>query len=97
MVPVWISVLSHFVLDLPIHPKKIALFPHSSVHLGWNSWNFGLSRSWLGATHYWWIELAALIGLIVIYTHGARRAEFAMNLIMASCLLVVGLHLIALL
>lgn len=96
MVPVWISVLSHLVLDLPIHPKPIALFPHSSVHVGWNSWNFGLSRGWLGATHYWWIELAALIVLIGIYVRGARRS-FAMNLILASCLIVVGLHLMALL
>jgi hypothetical protein len=97
MLPVWLSVLSHFVLDLPIHPKNLALFPHSSAHLGWNSWNYGLSRSWLGATHYWWIELAALAVLIVLYVRGARRAQFAMNLILASCTLVIGLHLMALL
>jgi hypothetical protein len=97
MLPVWISVLSHFVLDLPIHPKNLALFPHSSVHLGWNSWNYGLSRSWLGATHYWWIELAFLIVLNVVYVQGALRAKLAGNLIAASCTLVVGLHLMALL
>jgi hypothetical protein len=97
ILPVWMAVLSHFVLDLPIHPKNIALFPYSSVHLGWNSWNYGLSKSWLGATHYWWIELSALIVLLLMYIHGAQRARFAMNLIIASCTLVVGLHLMALL
>jgi hypothetical protein len=97
VLPVWLSVLSHFVLDLPIHPKTIALFPHSSVHLGWNSWNYGLSRSWLGATHYWWIELAFLVLLLGIYVQGALRARLAGNLILASCMLVLGLHLMALL
>jgi hypothetical protein len=97
MFPVWLAVLSHFVLDLPIHPKNIALFPHSSVHLGWNSWSYGLSPSWLGATHYWWIELSALIVLLLIYIRGAQRARFAMNLTIASCTFVVGLHLMGLL
>ena len=96
MCPVWVGVLSHFMLDLPIHPKNLAFFPHSSAHLGWNSWKFGLSRSWLGATHYWWIELAALIVLSLVYIQGALRARFAGNLIAASCTLVIGLHLMAL-
>jgi hypothetical protein len=95
--PVWLAGVSHFVLDLPIHPKNIALFPRSSLHLGWNSWSYGLSRSWLGATHYWWIELSALVLLIAVYIHGARRARFALNLILASCVLTIGLHLMALL
>jgi hypothetical protein len=97
MFPVWLAVLSHFVLDLPIHPKNIALFPHSSVHLGWNSWSYGLNPSWLGATHYWWIELSAVIVLLLAYIRGAQRARFAMNLVIASCTLVVGLHLMGLL
>jgi hypothetical protein len=97
MAAVWLSVFSHFVLDLPIHPKNLALFPHSSVHLGWNSWNYGRTRSWLGATHYWWIELFALLILMAIYIWGARQAKFAINLILASCTLVLGIHLLALL
>jgi hypothetical protein len=97
MLPVWLAVLSHFALDLPIHPKNIALYPHSSVHLGWNSWNYGLSKSWLGATHYWWIELAFLIILMMVYLQGAMRAQFAGHLICASCILVLGLHLLGLL
>lgn len=96
MLPVWISVLSHFVLDLPIHPKNLALFPHSSLHVGWNSWSFGLSRWWLGATHYWWIELAALSVLMAVYVQGARRAQFATNLLLATCVLAFGIHLMAL-
>lgn len=97
MLPVWLSVFSHFLLDLPIHPKNIALFPHSSIHFGWNSWNYGLTRSWLGATHYWWIELAAVVILLVVYVQGARPTRFSINLIAASCILVLGLHLMGLL
>jgi hypothetical protein len=97
VLPVWLAVLSYFALDLPIHPKKIALYPHSSVHLGWNSWAYGLSKSWLGATHYWWIELAFLIILTMVYVHGALRSRSVVNLICASCILVVGLHLLGLL
>jgi hypothetical protein len=96
MLPVWLAVLSHFVLDLPIHPKKIALYPHSSLHMGWSSWNYGLSKSWLGATHYWWIQLAVLLALMLVYVQGARRAQFATNLILASCVLMLGLHVLTL-
>jgi hypothetical protein len=94
--PIGLAVLSHFFLDLPIHPKNLALYPHSSVHFGWNSWSYGLSRSWLGVTHYWWIELIALIMLLLVYVRGASRALFAGNLIAASCIFVVGLHLMGL-
>lgn len=95
--PVWLAVLSHFMFDLPIHPKNIALFPHSSMHVGWNLWSYGLGPSWFGATHYWWLELAVTVVLLGVYVQGARRAQFAMNLILASCTLVVGIHLMGLL
>lgn len=95
--PVWLAVLSHFFLDLPIHPKNIALFPHSSMHFGWNLWSYGLSPLWFGATHYWWLELVVTIVLVGVYVQGARRAQFAMNLILASCTFVVGIHLMGLL
>lgn len=97
VIPVWLAVFSHFLLDLPIHPKRIALFPHSSVHLGWNSWGFGLTKSWLGATHYWWIELIVTIALLLAYADGARRFRLPANLLLASSILVGGVHLLGLL
>lgn len=93
---VWLAVFSHFLLDLPIHPKNIALFPHSSVHLGWGLWNVGQSPFW-GATRYWWVELAVLLLLCLIYVQGARKTGFAWNLVVASCFLVIGIHLMTLL
>ncbi len=96
MVPVWLAVVSHFFLDLPIHPKNMALFPHSSLHLGFNSWDFGQTRFWLGITKYWWIELAVLLVLTMLYILGAKRHRFPKSLVAASALLVVGLHLMSL-
>jgi hypothetical protein len=96
MLAVGLAVLSHLVLDLPIHPRPLALFPHSAVHIGWNSWAFGQARFWLGATRCWWLELAVLLALLVVYVQGTRRERVAMNLVWASCVLVVGLHLLSL-
>jgi hypothetical protein len=62
----WLVVFSHLLLDLPIHPKNIALYPHSSVHLGWNLWDFGASPFWF-ATQYWWTQSAVLMVLTVVY------------------------------
>jgi hypothetical protein len=42
----WGAVFSHFILDLPVHPKDLALYPHSSVHLG-----LGLSNT--APMNYW--------------------------------------------
>jgi hypothetical protein len=93
---VWLAVFSHFLLDLPIHPKNLALYPHSSGHLGWNAWEFGQTK-YLGATHYWWIELIALSALLFVYIAGARKRRFAANLTLASCMLLFGLHFLSLL
>jgi hypothetical protein len=84
--PVWLAVFSHFLLDLPIHPKNLALYPHSSVHLGWGLWG-------IGPRNYWWVQLGVLVVLILVYAQGARRLRFASNLILASCIFVLGLHI----
>src|SRR5580693_8013364 len=50
----WLAVFSHFLLDLPIHPKNIALYPRSSIHLGWGLWG-------IGRRNYWWVQLGVLV------------------------------------
>ena len=86
MLPVWLAGISHFVLDLPIHPKDLALYPHSRVHLGWGLWR-------IGPRNYWWVQLFVVLILTFLYAQGARRLRFANNLIWASSLLLMGLHL----
>ena len=78
---VWIAGLSHFFLDFLIHPARLALYPHSSAHLGWNLWQYGLTKSWLGATRYWWYELATLLVLLALYVWFSRRSRLPFNLI----------------
>lgn len=84
--PIGLAVLSHFLLDLPIHPKNLALYPHSSLHLGWGLWR-------IGPRNYWWVQLGVVIALTLIYGQGARKLRFATNLILATCILLLGLHL----
>jgi hypothetical protein len=93
---VWIAGLSHFFLDFLIHPAKLALYPHSSLRLGWNLWTFGQGRSWLGPNHYWWVEAGMILPLLAVYVWGSRETQFQRTLVAASCLLVIGLHLLSL-
>jgi membrane-bound metal-dependent hydrolase YbcI (DUF457 family) len=57
-----LAVFSHFLLDLPVHPKDLALYSHSSTHLG-----FGLSA--IPSIDYWFIQLAVVVALL------AKRAS----------------------
>lgn len=59
---------SHFLLDLPMHPGDLALWPGSTVHLG-----FGLWRSL--PTGWWFVELAAIASGWGYYAWKGRNAE----------------------
>jgi hypothetical protein len=85
---VWMAVFSHFLLDFPIHPKFLALYPHSSLHVG-----IALSGT-IGAMKYWWVQMCVLAALTPVYALGARRLGFQTNLIAASCIVLLGLHLL---
>jgi hypothetical protein len=88
MLAVWLAVFSHFILDLLIHPKFLALYPHSSAHVG-----VFLSGN-LGARRYWWAQMCVVLILTLVYVHGARRVRFQPNLLAATCVLLLALHLV---
>lgn len=92
---VWLAGISHLVLDFMIHPARLALYPHASIHVGWNLWQWGQQHTRLGPNHYWWIEAAAIVVLLSLYGGFARRTSVPPRLVAASCLLVIGLHLLA--
>jgi hypothetical protein len=92
--PVGIAVLTHFFLDLPIHPAPLALYPHSSMHFDLIRWDWASAKSFLGQSHYWWIQLMVVIPLLALYIRGASRAGVAPNLMAASVICVFGLHLL---
>ena len=94
-IALWIAVFSHFLLDLPIHPKPLALYPHSWLHLGWNLWGWGAANPF-GATNYWWAQLFVVTALTLVYVQGRRRLQLPANLLLASCVLLLSLHLLML-
>jgi hypothetical protein len=92
VIALWLAGLSHFVLDFLIHPKPLALYPHSAIHLGWPLWDWGQAPFWLGFSHYWWVQFAFVVPLLAIYALSERRLP--RNLIAASCIAVFGLELV---
>jgi hypothetical protein len=92
---VWIAGLSHLVLDFLIHPARMAVYPHSAVHLGWSLWQWGQEKTRVGPIVYWWVEAAAILPLLVLYVYWSRRGPLQPKLIAASCLLVAGLHMLS--
>jgi hypothetical protein len=61
---VWLAVFSHFLLDAPIHPKPLGLYPYSSLRLGWGT---------APRMEYWLVQLAVVVVLAGVYVVGARR------------------------
>lgn len=92
---VWIAGLSHFPLDFLVHPKRLGLYPHSSIRLGWELWDFGQRKSQFGPNYYWWIEGGAIVVLLACYAWFARKTTLRPGLVAASCLLLAGLHLLS--
>src|SRR5439155_986581 len=55
-----LAVFSHFVLDFFMHPQDLALWPHSTAHVG-----LGLWRLW--PRGWWWFEFAFIAVFGAIY------------------------------
>jgi membrane-bound metal-dependent hydrolase YbcI (DUF457 family) len=63
-----IAVFSHFLLDLPMHPPDLALWPGSSIHIGLGLWR-SLPSAW------WFVELAVIIAACAYYIRQARHSQ----------------------
>lgn len=79
------AAFSHFLLDLPMHPPDLALWPGSDSHLGVGLWH-ALPQGW------WWLELA-VVGLAGAYyfRHAVQSPEFGRRPV-AVLLVVLALH-----
>jgi LexA-binding, inner membrane-associated putative hydrolase len=79
------AVFSHFLLDLPMHPSDLALWPGSRTHLGFGLWH---------TPYWWWTELAFIVAGCGYYWVRARRLQtFGRNAIWA-CVVVLALHIL---
>jgi len=83
------AVLSHFVLDFPIHPKPLGLFPFSRVRL-----SLGLSN--VPALTYWYVQLAVVLILLGVYAWQGARLRVPATSLTQSCAMVLALHLVML-
>lgn len=88
------AVLSHLVLDLPIHPAPLEWYPHAASGLGDFLDGWARHAAWLGKTNGWWVEAAVVAGGLSIYLAGARRAGIRMTTAGAAAILVAWLHVV---
>jgi hypothetical protein len=93
MIAVGLAVLSHLPLDALVHPKPLELWPHASPVIGLADWSWGQTALALRKSRYWWLQLAITLPLLAIYWRASRR-QLPMNIIGASSLVVLGLHLV---
>jgi hypothetical protein len=80
------AVFSHFLLDLPMHPPDLALWPGSTVHLGLGLWK-RLPVGW------WWVELAVIAVFYGYYVSRARTAKTFGGRALWACAVILALHL----
>jgi membrane-bound metal-dependent hydrolase YbcI (DUF457 family) len=95
-VTILLAVFSHFLLDFPVHPKQLALAPLSGVYLGWDLLAWGSRAGWLGAINDWWLQLAVLLVLLLVYAIGSRRTDLQPTAVAGSCVLLIGIQLLTL-
>jgi len=79
------AVFSHFLLDLPMHPSDLALWPYAQTHIGFGLWN-RLPTGW------WWIELAAVLAACAYYTARARQIKTFGGRALWACAVILLLH-----
>lgn len=85
----FVAVASHFLLDLPIHPAPLDLYPHSSVR-------FALNWATVDSMRYWLIQLAVIVVLLAVYVAGMMRLREGRGRIIETCLAVLATHAILL-
>jgi hypothetical protein len=97
--PVFIAILlavfSHFLLDFPVHPKRLALAPLTGIYLGWDLLAWGSRPGWLGAINDWWLQAAVLLVLLLVYATAARRNNLQ-PAVAASVTFLIGIQLLTL-
>jgi hypothetical protein len=91
---VGLAVLTHLPLDALIHPKPLELWPHAPLVLGIPTWSWAQAGFALSKSRYWWVQLTVIVPLLAFYSGRAIRNSVPINLIGASCILILGVHLL---
>jgi hypothetical protein len=86
------AVLSHLILDLPIHPAPLEWYPHAPGGIGNFLHGWARDAALFGKTNGWWIEAALVACGVSIYLAGSRRAQVDKATASAAAILVAWLH-----
>jgi hypothetical protein len=81
------AVFSHFVLDLLMHPHDLALWPHSSAHVGFGIWTFH-------PPFWWFFELAFIAACLGYYVARAKKLQTFGGRAWAVVAVVAILHVV---
>ena len=81
-----LAAFSHFLLDVPMHPPDLALWPDSDVHIGFGLWT-ALPQGW------WFVELAVIALAGGYYLKAARASRTSGRRPIAVVAVVVLLHI----
>ena len=86
------AVLSHLILDLPIHPAPLEWYPHATAGIGNFLHGWAGNAALFGKTNGWWVEAAIVACGVSIYLAGSRRAGVDKATASAAAILVAWLH-----
>jgi hypothetical protein len=86
------AVLSHLILDLPIHPAPLEFYPHATAGVGDFLHGWAGNAALFGKTNGWWLEAAVVVCGVSIYSAGSRRAGVEKATASAAAILVAFLH-----
>lgn len=81
-----VAAFSHFLLDLPMHPPDLALWPNAETHLGLGLWR-RLPQGW------WLVELGVILACGGYYAAKARGSDAFGRRPFAAVTVVLLLHI----
>jgi membrane-bound metal-dependent hydrolase YbcI (DUF457 family) len=81
------AVFSHFLLDVPMHPPDLALWPFSKAHVGLGLWH-------LPAVQWWTVELLFIFLCATYYLRRAKAERTFGGHGIWACAVICGLHLL---
>jgi hypothetical protein len=86
------AVLSHLVLDLPMHPAPLEWYPHASTGFGNFLHGWAADVGLFGKSRGWWVEATVVICGLSIYVARSRRAGVGKATAVAGAILVASLQ-----
>lgn len=88
------AVLSHLILDLPIHPAPLEFYPHATAGVGNFLRGWAGNAALFGKTNGWWVEAAIVVCGVSIYLARSRRTGVDKATASAAAILVAWLHVV---